>query len=258
MISPSTTAGWESPSLYPPGKGPGGAPRAPAFELKFLVDEGAAREAEAWAGRHLAPDPHGDPALGGAYSITSLYCDTPRLDVYWRTPTYKRHKFRARRYGSAPWVFLERKSKWGDRVEKCRTSIPGYELHFLAHPASPADWGGHWFHHCLRESRLAPACEIAYRRTAYYGSGPEGPLRMTLDRGIRGVLMGEWTLDPFEGGLPLLVDRVILEFKFRSAFPSPFKGLMQDLRISPCGVSKYRLCREAWGVPSRLQEAPDA
>ena len=77
---------------------------------------------------------------------------------------------------------------------------------------------------------------------------------MTLDRRVRGTLTGVYCLDPFEGGLPLLPGQVILEFKFRSALPAPFKTLVQAMRLSPRTVSKYRLCREAWGVPSALRE----
>src|SRR5439155_22125195 len=103
-----------------------------AYELKFLLDETRAQDVEAWAELRLALDPHSDPALGGASRTTSLYFDTPELDVYHRAPSYRRRKFRVRRYGSAPEVFLERKSKWGDRVAKPRTAVPAAELPLLA------------------------------------------------------------------------------------------------------------------------------
>src|SRR5881397_2180157 len=85
-----------------------------AFELKFLVSEAKAREVQAWVASRMQLDPHGDPALGHAYRISTLYCDTPDLSVYHRAPLYGRRKFRVRRYGDSPGVFLERKTKWGD------------------------------------------------------------------------------------------------------------------------------------------------
>ncbi len=244
MTTLLTPVGFESPSLSSSERG------GPAFELKFLVDEGQAQEVEAWARRRLAPDPHGDPALDGAYRTTSLYCDTPGLDVYHRSPSYRWRKFRARRYGSAPRVFLERKSKSGDRVAKRRTAVPEEELSVLLPPLSLVDWPGHWFHHSLLVRRLSPACLIAYQRTAFAGACAEGPLRLTLDRRVRGTLTDEWALAPVEGGLPLLAGQVIVELKFRSAMPAPFKDLVTGMRLVPRAVSKYRLCREAWGVPS--------
>jgi hypothetical protein len=238
---PLTLAGFESPSLGSPGAGAN-----PAFELKFLLDPARAQEVEARVRGRLALDPHGDPALGGAYRTTSLYFDTPELDVYLRSRSYKRRKFRLRRYGSASWAFLERKSKWGDRVEKRRTAVPEGELPLLALPEPGTTWPGHWFHRRLRMRRLFPACRIVYQRTAYMGSCPEGPLRLTLDRRLYGVLTADWDLAPVEEGLPLLAGQVILELKFRGALPAPFKEIVRDLRLNPTTVSKYGLCRRAW------------
>ena len=73
-------------------------------------------------------------------------------------------------------------------------------------------------------------------------------MRLTLDRNLRGVLTDQWRLEPFEGGAELLTGRVILELKFINALPMAFKSLVQELRLSPGTVSKYRVCREAWGV----------
>lgn len=243
MTPPVTAAGFESPSLAPASDG------GPAYELKFLIDEARAQAVEGWARQRLAPDPHADPELGGAYRTTSLYCDTPELDVYRRSSGFKRRKFRVRRYGSASWVFLERKSKRGNRVTKRRTAVPEDELVQLGPPMSLVDWSGHWFHRQLTARRLGPACLVAYQRTAYGGACPESLLRLTLDRRIHGILASEWLLRPFEGGLPLLAGQVILELKYHTGLPAPFKELIEGLALTPSVVSKYRLCREAWGVP---------
>jgi hypothetical protein len=56
-----------------------------------------------------------------------------------------------------------------------------------------------------------------------------------------------------EGGLPLLTGSVILEFKFRLALPAGFKELVQEFRLNPSPVSKYRLCRQAWGAVRRRE-----
>lgn len=251
MTPPELEAGFASPSLTAPADGAG-----PAYEMKFLLDEARAGQVEDWARQRLMLDPHGDPALGGAYRTTSLYCDTPEMDVYHRRPSYKRRKYRVRRYGSADWLFLECKSKSKDQVQKQRTAIPESELAHLDPPLSVVEWPGHWFHKRLVQRRLGPACRVAYQRTAYAGVCSEGPLRLTLDRHVHGVPTAEWTLAPLEGGLPLLTGQVILELKFKVAMPLLFKELVRDLRLTPRGVSKYRLCREAWGG-SPFREAAD-
>lgn len=43
-----------------------------AFEIKFLLSEDLAAQVESRFSGLLAVDPHADPALGGAYAITSL------------------------------------------------------------------------------------------------------------------------------------------------------------------------------------------
>jgi hypothetical protein len=242
-----------SPSLVEPGEGEG-----PAFELKFLVNEAQAREAEAWASSRLVPDPHGDPSLGGAYRTTTLYLDTPALDVFHRTPSFKRSKHRLRRYSTEPRIYLERKTKDGDRVRKQRNAIPDEELSLLAAPLSVTTWPGHWFHRRLLDRGLRPAALVVYHRTAFIGSGADGPFRLTLDHRLRGSRMGEWAVPAEDGGLPLLTGQVILELKFRIALPVLFKELVQSMRLSPSLVSKYRSCVSAWGAPAVRRGAADA
>lgn len=316
-----TPTAFESPSLQRGVSSAAGA----AFEVKFLLDEALAAAVEDWARRRLVIDPHGDPARGGAYRTTSLYCDTPELDVYRRTPGYKRRKFRLRRYGEANWVYFERKSKSGDRVSKRRTIADECDITRLAEslvaaslaasaasasvsgsasspsledpaltssltpieglasvstplvdstpivdaltatdsqdglessagaaivsaesldPSTPSAWHGAWFERNLARRRLGPACVVSYDRMAFAGECSEGPLRLTLDRQLRGELTDRWGMPALESGKPLLVGKVIVEMKFRLTMPTPFKQLVAELGITPGPVSKYRLCRE--------------
>ena len=248
MIAPDPAYNHASPSLSTLRRAPGGGQ---AYELKFLLDEAAVAPIEDWARARLALDPHCEVELGGAYRITTLYLDTPALDVYHRTRSYGRRKFRIRRYGLMSSAFLERKTKSRDRVAKRRTEMPASELARLAAPLNgQADegWQGDWFHERIVNRGLLPASRITYRRTAYVGECAEGPLRLTLDREIRGVLSSDWSLASGDDGLPLLNGHVILELKFLRSLPLPFKELVRDFRLNPAAISKYRLCREAWGV----------
>ena len=74
-----------SPSLI---RVPGGGA---AYEIKFRLTSEEADWAEAWARQRLFPDPHGDK---GVYRTTSLYLDTPFLDIYHKTRGYRRGKYR--------------------------------------------------------------------------------------------------------------------------------------------------------------------
>src|SRR5262249_6322007 len=157
------------------------------------------------------------------YRTTSLYCDTAQFEVFHRLGSFKRRKHRLRRYGQAPWVFLERKTKWGDRVRKRRTMIPDSDLALIAHPMSATTWPGHCFHRHLLRRRLLPVCRITYERLALIGQSNDGPLRLTFDRCLRGVLTRAWDLEDPGDGLPLLPGQVICEFKYRAFLPSLFK-----------------------------------
>lgn len=228
-----------SPSLRPFTSGD-----APAYELKFLLDERQARDVEALLAPHVVLDPHHDPALGNAYRITTVYCDTPEFDVFQGIGHHRRRKYRARCYGSDQQVYLERKCKQGERVRKRRTAIPLNELPrlFQSQVRERGEWSGDWFHRQLIRRRLSPICCVQYLRTAYAGSADEGPIRLTFDRGVRGVPTAGWAPEMSGETSGLLTDRVVCEFKFRGALPTLFKSAIHALQLTPGGVSKYRHC----------------
>lgn len=230
----------------------------PAFELKFQVDEEQARQVAAWAAKYLHLDPNARPELGNAYRVHGLYFDTPALDVFQRSPGYKKKKYRLRRYGSDPLVFLEQKRKSAGRVAKRRVQVEEDVLERLRDIPTEIDWTGAWFHRRINVRRLQPSCLISYQRQAYFGHNAEGPLRLTLDRNIRSQAADGWTVTEVTDGLPMLTERVLLELKFRRHLPALFKGLMQDFALTPAPLSKYRLAIEALGRAPVAGGAVDA
>jgi hypothetical protein len=227
-----------SPSLFGPDTTELDGP--PAYELKFLLGEEQARDVAARVARRLAPDPYGDSALDGAYRTTSVYTDTPQFDVFHRAGNSASSKLRARRYGAAGPVFLERKDKDGDKVRKCRSPVPCMDLTLLGEPAFPDDWPGGWFHVLLNGRRLRPVCRVSYDRVAFLGTAEGGAVRVTFDRNIRGEAADGWELVPIADGPELLLGEVICEFKFRLALPLVFKDIVAALNLAPSRVSKYR------------------
>ena len=231
-----------SPSL---SNGAAGEQRTDAYELKFHLPADAAARAEAWARRMLMPDPHGDGA--GHYLTTSLYLDTPAFDVYHRTPGYKRAKYRLRRYGESDAIYLERKRRKGDVVAKRRDAVGTGDLILLGSPEVAPEWPGWWFHRKATFRNLRPSCLISYHRTAFMGPSTTGAVRLTLDRDVTGAPADGWHVRRLEDGKTLLPG-VILELKFRAAVPPLFLELLAELPQTTGGVSKYRLCVDAWGL----------
>ena len=229
------SAGLVSPSLFE-----NGADGPPAFELKFLLSEERARAVEERAKSFLTLDRYADPSRGNSYPILSLYTDTPEFDVYRRTPAAGGCKHRVRRYGNRGPIFVERKTKSGDRVRKKRTHADLGILMAIAKGDAPPAWSGEWFRDGIAGQKLSPVCRIAYDRVAFLGTADGGTVRITFDRNVRGDTEQKWELEPIEERECLLNGDVICEFKFRLAMPAAFKAIVEEFGLVPSAVSKYR------------------
>jgi hypothetical protein len=237
----AVSAALDSPALYR------GDADAPAYEVKFLLTEADARALEQRLRPVLAADPHADPALGGAYRVTSVYFDTARLDVFRRSEGFRRRKYRVRRYGDAPTAFLEQKVKRDQQVRKRRTAVPLGELPRLSGDV-PADWPAAWFVKELGARGMRPVCRVSYERVALVGTTAGGPIRVTFDRSAVGESAARPIPDRVEAGRPLLTGEVIAEMKFLGAMPAVFKDAVEALRLATRPVSKYRRCVVAAGL----------
>jgi hypothetical protein len=220
----------------------------PAFELKFLLPEEVAQQVEAWAATHLERDIFSSRERGGAYQTTTLYLDTPGLDVFYRTRGFRGRKYRLRRYGEDERIYLERKSRRGDRVKKRRSDVPLADLAIFRFDGAAVEWPGLWFRDRIGVRGLQPVCRISYERTAFVQTTSQGPVRLTLDRQIRGLPAASWDLPPVREGHGILAGQVICEFKFRAGLPALFKDIIADLKIQPASISKYRRVMIAAGV----------
>ena len=91
------------------------------------------------------------------YRTTSLYFDTDQGDVFHQRRSFARSKYRVRRYGTLPYVFLERKLRKPGILVKRRTTVDIEELPRLADDAPDSGWPGEWFHRrvVLRQCRRA-------------------------------------------------------------------------------------------------------
>ncbi len=230
------------------------AEAGPAYELKFELAADDVLRMKAWAGSHLQPDPHG---VDGAYRVTSVYCDTAAFDVFHRSTGYRSSKLRLRRYGTTPFVFLERKVRRGDRVRKHRVEVAPEDLGRLAHgvegQAPPAGWSAGWFLEQTLRKRVAPTCRVGYRRTAFFGMSGRQAVRLTIDEDLIGVPARGWEAPPLHEGLDLLPGGALLELKFHDVMPELFRRLLPELPLQTARVSKYRRCVLLCGL---AQERP--
>lgn len=223
-----------------------------ASEIKFLVDPATADQIRVWARQHLSADPYGGGPHGDTYTTTTLYLDTPELDVFYRRGSNGRAKYRVRRYENKV-IFVERKLRTSSRLAKRRTHIDASALSRLATAAKAAEWDGTWFHRRITARRLAPTCQVRYTRMARMLTTATGTARLTVDTTLLGDVASAFQ---FGGSpsTPFLENQAIVEMKFRQALPAAFKSLIEQMHLTLATVSKYRNAMVAIGAV--VPEAP--
>ena len=225
-----------SPSLVQPGDGR----TSTAYEMKFLVSAETAELIQVWATEHLSLDPHANQNGESGYEITTIYLDTPQLHVFHRGAGHRRRKYRVRCYGGGSVTFIECKERHGDETAKQRCRIDLAEVTRLASQGADNCWAAESFRSEIERHALHPTCRMSYRRSAWMSHSATGPIRLTLDRQIRGVMTRDWNLAPVTDGHEILGDQVVCELKFRETMPSLFKSLMEQMQLNGSSVSKYR------------------
>jgi hypothetical protein len=215
--------------------------RAFVAEIKFLVPADRVEALLEWARERLRADPYGSGPHGDTYETNSIYFDTAEFDVFHRRGSFGRSKYRARRYGMAEEMFLERKLKTNDLVSKRRSIVPCSELAKLASAETRKGWAGHWFHRRILARRLAPVAQVAYTRTALVHSNGHGPIRMTLDVGVRAVQSKALAFQELAGAPLLTGSNGILELKFYRSRPPVFDELIETFALIAQPISKYRI-----------------
>lgn len=213
--------------------------RAYAREIKFLVDMKLAPQIQEWMRANLEPDENGDGPFHDQYATSSLYFETAAFDVFHRRGSYGRAKYRIRRYGLSPIMFLERKFRTDRLLAKRRTTVPVTEFERLEGDVPDPAWAGYWFHRRIIVRRLRPLVQLSYNRTARYGSSSTGPVRMTVDFDLRVLPLADRAFIPGTG-LPLLEGQNVVELKYRVALPALFKQLVEQFSLKTQPVSKYR------------------
>ena len=221
-------------------------------EIKFLVTEATGIRIREWARERTEADPHGTGAFGDEYRVSTLYLDTAARDVFHRRGSYGRSKFRVRRYGDEPRVFLERKLRTASRLAKRRTDIPIETLHLLKTLEAGAP-DTMWFRQRVSIRQLAPVCRVSYLRTARTADTPNGRVRMTLDYALSASAADAFAIDG-PGPAGLLPGQMILELKYRGVMPTVFRELADTFAVTPGRASKYRVAADALGIAQLARE----
>jgi hypothetical protein len=218
--------------------------RDSASEIKFSVDTATGSRIRERARQLLSPDPWASGPSADEYTTTTLYFDTADYAVYGRRGSYRRAKYRIRRYGESDLVFLERKLRTSECLTKRRTTVRIEDLPLLTATSVESSWHGNWFLERLLMRKLGTVCQVAYRRTARVGMTDYGPIRLTIDEDLHGVVVDQPAFTS-QNGAAQLTPQTIIEMKFRAAMPAVFKQIVEEFALQPQRLSKYRLGLEA-------------
>ena len=228
-----------SPSLQTDGKW--------AKEVKFSITQHQAETILNWAASRMELDVN-SRSSDGSYQISTLYLDTPNLNVYNKSKGYRVSKYRVRRYGASDLIFLEQKRKRGCQVTKKRVQANQELLCALASTEEIQYEPTKWFIDSVKQLNLGPASLISYTRTAFNTLVGGEALRLTLDHQIKARPCGDWKVEPVIQGLEVSPDHWVLEIKFPDLVPPFFQSLLMEQKLVQSGFSKYRTSREAiWG-----------
>ncbi len=237
------------------------------LEQKFFLP---ARRAEAFLSacrKHALPDVHGDR---GRYWVSSLYYDTPTLDIArrgtWNPAEAQSAKLRIRCYGWRT-VMVELKQKRGDRSEKRRVPMRLQDALALCRGTAAAESlerdraFAQQVRRLTKTYRMRPTCLVKVHRAAL--TDPSSDLRLTVDREMRvvGARASRFKEQRSELGAieegsstPLLSGRLsIVEVKSAGA-PQPWvTELLNQFDARPVPFSKYEQGMKALGA---LQRGP--
>ena len=199
-------------------------------------------------------DPHADPQTGG-YSVEGIYFETLERDVYRRTAGYSRKKYRIRRYSQGSNVFLERKSKRKGLVTKRRLQLKPSDLAAILNGTYNGTWSlsvaehsnessgpteMNWFLKRIDRLKLQPTLCIAYDRVAFLQMENQGPIRLTIDRGLECCLLNQSHFPCKSDYQSILEGKCIVELKYREALPTVFQEFIEKFKLMSQPVSKFR------------------
>jgi|GEM_PF-136068 len=222
------------------------------YELKYRISEGKAQAVKDFVQHYLSVDKYALMYPDRQYPISSLYLDSPSLDLCRETIVGKpnRFKLRIRAYSDvfqSP-LFLEVKRRVNRVILKSRARVDRAELEEVLEGLADADLQRRSpkEQESLRQFLFykealcaQPTILVRYLREPFEGEG-ENRVRVTFDRqicyrqpqGLEVPLNGDgWQL----AALPF----VVLEIKFTDHYPLWLEEMVRSFRLNLSSMSKY-------------------
>ncbi|MEW6217561.1 MAG: polyphosphate polymerase domain-containing protein [Candidatus Bipolaricaulota bacterium] len=236
------------------GNGSHGPGTSGRLELKYLLSLEDARRISRFLSSQLEVDRHAQGRLNNAYTVRSVYFDSPGLICYHAKENGGpiRQKYRVRTYDEpgAAARFLERKARQGNLYRKEKVRVDDAWLACL---------GGRDGLSCIEgcpsllqrllflmdRHAFVPTALIAYEREAYVEFADQDTVRITIDRNLRAAAFPRLEgIHDEEDLRPILTHGAILEVKFTDVVPQALRQLTRRFPLLRRACSKYAACIE--------------
>ena len=208
-------------------------------EKKYIITKEQYTAIEEAIKGKMVEDEHGKSI------IYNLYLDTGQFELIRHSitkPIYK-DKVRLRSYSipnnDTP-IYLEIKRKYDGVVSKRRveTNLNEFHEYLSNNEENKEEQVEKELHYYFKHYNLKPTMFVSYYRGAYYDREDSG-FRLTFDSE---VVARNYDLELEKGvyGTDILgKDKYIMEVKTLGAIPMWFVKILDELKIRPCGFSKY-------------------
>ncbi|QDU83823.1 VTC domain protein [Planctomycetes bacterium Pla163] len=230
------------------------------FECKYVVEPSELPALREFFSTFMEQDENTSnrplSATGGrAYTVSSLYLDSPRLALYQDTVdgAKNRFKLRLRTYDDAPEspVFCEVKKRMDGVIYKrrapvSRTAVAAFldgEQYALERESDTVDAAE--FSMLTRRLIARPTLRVHYQREAWESRGAD-PVRVTFDTELRYADSPNGELSCEDGDWrQTYLTNPILEIKFTNTFPGWLGNLARRFGLVRRSVAKYVICVNA-------------
>ncbi len=218
-------------------------------EQKYLITKQQYRELVHRLKPKMRPDKNG---VGGKYTVTSLYFDSPDKKIYYETKNKLkyRQKLRLRVYDKTDQdgtAFFEVKQKHKKVVNKRRMLLPLKEAkRYLAEaydqPLGKFDTSNEQvlreIHYFRQLYQLNPEMIVSYDRHALHGIDDD-ELRITFDYHLRCRNKDLLLENGPEGMFFIHTNLYVLEVKVNDSVPLWLARILQELKCEQRGASKF-------------------
>lgn len=241
------------------------------LEYKYLVSNTLLDAIRADMRPFVELDPFAAQKASNAYTVRSIYYDTPSFSCYHEkhAGVQARMKFRIRGYDTPDKdsvVFLEIKRKYNNFIDKNRAPLLSTELdtlfetrdldkHILSFSGNGKEKSDaqRFLYHYYRYG-LRPAVLVIYDREPFIGKF-DSRLRFTFDKNLRSTLFPSLDMLYEEKQIKYAMPNYfIFEVKFFTGLPRWIPSIIKRYALPRMALSKYTICLDSHKSPRKFAQ----